>query len=47
LISRSRNDIPPTFPNKLVYGFFGPVSMVMDRKMLQGIKARAEADASI
>lgn len=44
LISRSRNDIPPSFSNKLVYGIFGTISIVMDRKMLQGIKARAEGN---
>jgi hypothetical protein len=43
LISRSRNDYAPSRTNKLVFGFFGPVSIVMDRKMVQGIKARVEA----
>lgn len=43
LISRSRNAITASFGNKLFYGFLGPVSTIMDRKMLLGIKQRAEA----
>jgi len=42
LISRSRNDYAGGLANTLLYGFFGPVSLVMDRKMLMGIKQRAE-----
>ena len=45
LISRSRNDYNPSLGNALVFGFFGPVSLMMDRKMLLGIKQRAEAAA--
>jgi hypothetical protein len=43
LISRSRNDWSQSLVNTLVYGIFGPISLVMDRKMLRGIKKRAEA----
>jgi len=43
LISRSRNDWSQSLVNTLVYGIFGPISLVMDRKMLLGIKKRAEA----
>jgi hypothetical protein len=42
LISRSRNDYAGGLANTLAFGFFGPVSLVMDRKMLMGIKQRAE-----
>jgi len=42
LLSRSRNDYNRSFANTLVFGIFGPVSVVMDRKMLLGIKHRAE-----
>ena len=45
LISRSRNDWNRSVANALVYGFFEPVSLVMDRKMLLGIRVRAEASA--
>jgi len=43
LISRSRNDYNKSFGNALGFGFFGSVSLMMDRKMLLGIKQRAEA----
>ena len=42
LISRSRNDWNNSLVNTLVFGLFGPISLVMDRKMLLGIKKRAE-----
>ncbi len=42
LINRSRNDWDRSLLNALVFGIFGPISMVMDRKMLLGIKQRAE-----
>jgi len=45
LISRSRNDWNRSLTNALVFGIFGPISMVMDRGMLLGIKKRAEATA--
>jgi len=43
LISRSRNDWNKSLGNTLFFGIFGPISLVMDRKMLLGIKQRAEA----
>jgi len=45
LISRSRNDYNPSLGHRLVYGpfFTEPICFVMDRKMLLGIKQRAEA----
>jgi hypothetical protein len=43
LISRSRNDWDKSLTNRIVYGMFGPISLLMDRKMLLGIKRRAEA----
>jgi hypothetical protein len=46
LISRSRNDWNRSLGNALVFGVFGPVSLIMDRKMLLGIKQRAEAATS-
>ena len=46
LISRSRNDWSRGLGNALVFGIFGPISLVMDRKMLLGIKQRAEAAAA-
>ena len=42
LISRSRNDWNKSFGNTMFYGIFGPLTMEMDRKMLKGIKERAE-----
>lgn len=45
LISRSRNDWNQSLANTLVFGIFGPISFVMDRKMLLGIKQRAESTA--
>jgi len=46
LISRSRNDWNRSLVNALVFGIFGPISLIMDRKMLLGIKQRAEATTS-
>ena len=43
LISRSRNDWSRSLGNALVFGIVGSISLVMDRKMLLGIKQRAEA----
>lgn len=43
LISRSRNDWSRGLGNALVFGIFGPISLMMQRKMLLGIKQRAEA----
>ena len=45
LISRSRNDWNKSLGNTLFFGIFGTISMMMDRKMLLGIKQRAEAEA--
>ena len=45
LINRSRNDWNRSLGNTLVFGIFGSISLVMDRKMLLGIKQRAEAAA--
>lgn len=42
LISRSRNDYSRSLGNTLAFGIWGPISIVMDRKMLLGIKKRAE-----
>lgn len=42
LISRSRNDYSRSLGNTLTFGILGPISIVMDRKMLLGIKKRAE-----
>jgi len=44
LISRWRGDYNPSLGNALIYRVFTePISFVMDRKMLLGIKERAEA----
>jgi hypothetical protein len=45
LISRSRNDYSPNLANKLWMGplLVEPISFVMERKMLLGIKQRAES----
>ena len=45
LINRSRNDWSRSLGNALVFGIVAPISLVMDRKMLLGIKQRAEAGA--
>ncbi|MGB3458526.1 MAG: hypothetical protein WBB08_04380 [Halobacteriota archaeon] len=46
LISRWRGDYNPSLGNALIYRVFTePISLVMDRKMLLGIKERAEAAA--
>ena len=42
LISRSRNDWNNSLGNTIFYGIFGVPTMEMDRKMLKGIKERAE-----
>lgn len=42
LISRSRNDWNDSPGNTIFYGIFGVPTMEMDRKMLKGIKERAE-----
>ena len=42
LISRSRNDYSRSLGNTLAFAILGPISIVMDRKMLLGIKKRAE-----
>lgn len=44
LIARSRSSYPPTFANTLIWRIFTePVFAMMERRMLLGIKARAEA----
>ena len=45
LISRSRNDWNKSRGNTLFFGIFGAISVMMDRKMLLGIKQRAETEA--
>jgi hypothetical protein len=45
LISRSRNDWNDSFGNTIFYGIFGVPTTEMDRKMLKGIKKRAEKNA--
>lgn len=42
LIVRGLNGHPPGLGNTLIWRMVEPVSFVMERKMLQGIKARAE-----
>ena len=46
LISRARTYYKPTIPNKLAWGplLMEPIGFVMERKMLLGIKHRAEAN---
>ena len=45
LVFRQRLDWNPSLANTLMYlAFLEPISFVMSRKMLQGIKRRAEAD---
>lgn len=44
LISRSRNDWNQSLGNTIFYGIFGALTIEMDRKMLKGIKERAEAN---
>ena len=47
LILRTRLDYAPNFGNRLMWRVFtDPISFNMERKMLQGIKARAEASVS-
>jgi len=45
LISRTRNDWNQSLANAQVFSIWGPISLVMDRKMLLGIKQRVEAAA--
>ena len=42
LITRSRNDWNQSRTNTFFYGIFGVISVAMDRKMVKGIKKRAE-----
>ena len=46
LISRSRNDYNRSLVNALIFGVIGSIACVMSRKMLLGIKQRAEAATS-
>ena len=46
LISRSRNDWNQSLGNAIFFGIFGPLTLEMDRKMLKGIKQRAEASST-
>ena len=41
LLVRSRNGYEPSVANHIVWHIVEPISFVMERKMLQGIKARA------
>jgi len=44
LIARWRQDYKPTLGNVIGWrGFTDPITFVMERKLLQGIKARVEA----
>ena len=43
LMTRSRNDWNQSKTNTFFYGLFGIISIAMDRKMLKGIRKRAEA----
>jgi len=45
MITRSRNDWNQSKTNTVVYGLIGIISIVMDRKMLKGIRKRAEKAA--
>ncbi|MBT3363180.1 MAG: hypothetical protein HN929_11995 [Chloroflexi bacterium] len=45
MITRSRNKWNQSKTNTFFYGLFGIISMVMDRKMLKGIRKRAEKAA--
>ena len=47
LISRSRVWMPGTLRNKLTLCFFEPTAFLMTRKMLLGIKRRAETNTEI
>ena len=42
LVSRSRNDWDDSLGNTVFFCLFGPVTLMMDRRMLIGIKQRAE-----
>ena len=45
LYARYRQNFEPTFGNTIIWRVFTePISFVMERKLLQGIKARAEAN---
>lgn len=43
LLVRGRNGYAPGFANALMWHIVEPISFVMERRMLRGIKARAEA----
>lgn len=43
LIVRARLDYEPSLPAKVLWGLIEPINFVMERKMLQGIKERAES----
>ena len=43
LVDRMRADYTPNAPNKMMYWFMEPGFFIMERKMLLGIKRRAEA----
>ena len=45
LTTRSRNDWNQSKTNTFFYGLFGVISIAMDRKMLKGIRKRAEVAA--
>jgi len=47
LISRSRNDWNQSKTNIFFYGIFGVISQAMNRKMLKGIKKRAESASRV
>ena len=47
MITRSRNDWNQSKTNTFFYGLFGIISMVMDRKLLKGIRKRAKKASSI
>jgi hypothetical protein len=43
LIVRARLDYEPSLPAKMLWGMVEPINFVMERKMLKGIKERAES----
>jgi hypothetical protein len=45
LLIRGRNGYAPTLANHLVWHLIEPITFVMERQMLRGIKARVEASA--
>jgi hypothetical protein len=46
LLVRGRNGYTPTLANQLIWHVVEPITFVMERQMLRGIKARAEASVS-